>query len=95
MHRTMQITAEYGKRLNGYGNNLKNRALSFLVGGYPDHGFVIDRKEAKLHFKKVYHLSDLEKKIYEGNKDQLFNPYKQYGPVFLNRDTPSEEAKKE
>lgn len=56
LQRAMRITHEYGMRLNerrsGPGN-LQNDALNRLVAGYPSHGFVIDRKEARALFRNV------------------------------------------
>jgi hypothetical protein len=53
-HRDMMIAAEYGKRLNSPKNNLlSSSALTKLTHGYPSHGFVIDREEAKELFKRV------------------------------------------
>lgn len=54
--RAMRIASEYATRL-GKGN-LKDGALDKLVTGYPAHGFVIDRKEAKDLFKEVEKPSD-------------------------------------
>lgn len=47
------IGHEYGKRLSDKSGNLKRGAIMQLVSGYPSHGFVIDRKEAKELFHKV------------------------------------------
>jgi hypothetical protein len=49
--RAMRIASEYGSRLGK--SNLKDGALERLVTGYPAHGFVIDKKEAKEIFKDV------------------------------------------
>lgn len=54
LQRAMRITHEYGSRLNGYSSNLKNRTLDKLVAGYPSHSFVIDRKEARDLFHRVF-----------------------------------------
>lgn len=51
--RTMQIATAYGDRLNQIKNSLKEGALERLVGEYPCHSFVIDRKEAKSMFVNV------------------------------------------
>lgn len=53
MQRAISIAYEYGNRLNQKGEILKPNALEKLVLGYPSHGFVIDRKEAKTIFNKV------------------------------------------
>ncbi|MFB9263586.1 ATP-dependent Clp protease proteolytic subunit [Bradyrhizobium erythrophlei] len=52
--RAMNITKSYGTRLSIKSGILKGReSLDFLVSAYPNHGFVIDRAEAKLLFTKV------------------------------------------
>lgn len=61
--RAMQITHEYGKRLNKYANNLTDEGLDLLVAGYPSHGFVIDRKEAKTLFQRVGPMTSVEEFI--------------------------------
>lgn len=53
MQRAMAIAIAYGERLNETSRNLKPNALAELVSGYPSHGFVIDRKEARRLFKNV------------------------------------------
>lgn len=52
--RAMNITKNYGTRLaRKSGNLISPKTLDFLVSSYPDHGFVIDRQEAKALFKNV------------------------------------------
>jgi len=51
--RAMQIACDYGERLNEVSKSLRKDALIRLVGSYPSHGFVIDRKEAKELFNNV------------------------------------------
>lgn len=53
MQRATEIAFEYGNRLNEKSNNMRSIGLQLLVTGYPSHGFVIDRKEAKTIFVKV------------------------------------------
>lgn len=53
MQRAMEIAFAYGNRLNEKSNNLKSGGLALLVTGYPSHGFVIDRKEARAIFVDV------------------------------------------
>ncbi|WP_397596123.1 hypothetical protein [Silanimonas sp.] len=60
MQRATAVAVEYGERLNRYARNLKEGALNLLVGSYPAHGFVIDRKEAKELFHRVSGLTDQE-----------------------------------
>lgn len=54
MQRATEVAFEYGSRLAEKSNNLKTNGLQLLVNGYPSHGFVIDRKEAKNIFHKVH-----------------------------------------
>ena len=52
--RAMNITTQYGRRLANVSGILKNpRSLDYLVSSYPDHGFVIDRREATGLFNSV------------------------------------------
>lgn len=52
--RAMNITSQYGRRLANVSGILKNpRSLEYLVSSYPDHGFVIDRREATGLFTSV------------------------------------------
>ncbi len=51
--RSMSIGKAYGQRLNIAPKNLLPRALSNLLMGYPSHGFVIDRTEARDLFRHV------------------------------------------
>ncbi len=52
--RAMNITTQYGRRLNGVSGALIGpEYLEFLVRAYPDHGFVIDMREAKAIYKDV------------------------------------------
>jgi hypothetical protein len=69
-HRANLVAEEYVLRLNLKAKNLRsdsrNDGLEMLLRGYPSHGFVIDRAEAKRLFQKVqapaghiYELLDL------------------------------------
>lgn len=53
MQRATEIAFAYGSRLNEKSNNLREGGMTKLVSGYPSHGFVIDRKEAKSIFINV------------------------------------------
>ena len=57
--RAMQIAINYGERLNEKSKNLKDEALDKLVGDYPCHGFVIDRREARSLFKNIVKPSEV------------------------------------
>jgi len=61
MQRATRVALEYGQRLNNYTSNLKSDSLSRLIGEYPAHSFVIDRKEATELFNNVTHLTNAEK----------------------------------
>ncbi|MDR1649029.1 MAG: hypothetical protein LBR71_02105 [Synergistaceae bacterium] len=90
--RAMHIALAYGFRLNEYGNNLKGKeALPLLLSGYPDHGFVIDRKEARRLFRRVGKLSEKEKEIFMLYKKVLFDPSKPFGPSFFVEDDPEKQ----
>lgn len=53
--RLLKIANEYLDRIDEHSKNLKTES-DVLVSAYPDHGFVIDRKEAKRLFKNVAEL---------------------------------------
>lgn len=56
VERSLKISSEYADRLisaNPLISNLKDQTISRLLGSYPSHGFVIDRKEAKSLFDRV------------------------------------------
>lgn len=53
MQRATAITLSYGERLSYTGKNVQHGGLEQLVAGYPSHGFVIDRKEARIIFNSV------------------------------------------
>lgn len=72
VHRAMKIAYEYGRRLNDDSKQLKPDALISLVSGYPDHSFVIDRKEAKKLFKSVKTLTPEEEALSTTLWDALF-----------------------
>lgn len=60
LQRATRIAWDYGKRLDGYSQNLKEGALKSLIHEYPSHSFVIDRKEAGNLFHRVYQLTKAE-----------------------------------
>lgn len=55
IRRALKIALAYGERLiqDGRGNLRSEKALVELVENYPDHGFVIDFKEARTLFKNI------------------------------------------
>jgi len=59
MQRATEIAFEYGNRLNEKSQNLQTGGIAKLVTGYPSHGFVIDRREARNIFLRVERPLDL------------------------------------
>lgn len=75
-NRSMAITQAYGQRLDKVANNLRdNSSLATLIHGYPSHGFVIDREEAKTIFKNVEAPNDLLKKLIDLLETLAVNPF--------------------
>ena len=68
MQRATEIAFAYGQRLNEKSGNLRGDGLARLVTGYPSHGFVIDRKEARNIFISVHKptgvVSELSKALH-------------------------------
>ena len=56
--RALSIASVYADRLNECSENLKERSRERLVTEYPDHRFVIDRKEAETLFVRVEKPND-------------------------------------
>jgi hypothetical protein len=83
MQRAMQITHEYGERLDGHSSNLKEGSLDKLVAGYPSHSFVIDRKEARELFRRVGPPSRAEADLCNILWRQL-STETGFGPLLLN-----------
>lgn len=63
--RDMAIAKVYGERLNAVSQNLHRGALNRLLNGYPEHGFVIDSREAEGLFVRVFPMDDSLKEIVE------------------------------
>lgn len=61
--RATSIALQYGIRLSEKTNSISKDSLMRLIAGYPSHGFVIDRKEAKTLFNNVDHPTPHEEKI--------------------------------
>ncbi|WP_308924262.1 hypothetical protein [Janthinobacterium sp. J1-1] len=53
MNAALQIARHYGERLDSKSKSLIEHSLNKLIMGYPTHGFVIDRSEARQLFKDV------------------------------------------
>ena len=78
MARAQAIAWFYGERLDEYTNNLiregyQNDALKQLIAGFPSHGFVIDRKEAKSLFRRVSALDKWEEEFFSSYNSILWN----------------------
>ena len=60
VERSLKISSDYTERLTDTTlvPNLKPTAAESLLGNYPSHGFVIDRKEAKGLFRRVEEPDD-------------------------------------
>lgn len=71
--RAMQIAYEYGERLNNASKSLCEDALAKLIGNYPSHGFVIDRKEAKELFNNVSSPNDETYGLYSWAREIVKN----------------------
>ncbi|QQP86913.1 S49 family peptidase domain-containing protein [Entomomonas asaccharolytica] len=84
MNRANAIGYEYGERLNKDAKNLKSNALPKIVAQYPDHGFVIDRKEAATLFKKVRAPTDIETKLILKLLDDLSLAIDNPDPICFN-----------
>lgn len=63
--RAMRIGEDYGKRLNGKYNNLRDGAIEALSRTYSSHSFVIDMQEASALFHHVEEANAKEKKMVE------------------------------
>ncbi|HEL3791281.1 TPA: hypothetical protein UMT86_000907 [Stenotrophomonas maltophilia] len=87
MQRATRVALEYGERLNAHSSNLKHNALERLIGAYPAHGFVIDRKEASELFKEVGKPSKEEGDLIDAFWD-LLSAEDISKIFFLNRPTP-------
>lgn len=82
MNRKMDIAMAYGNRLASYTQNLKPGAMERLSGDYPSHSFVIDRKEAKELFERVFPMNSEELDIVEELHNHLIGP-SQIEPLLL------------
>ena len=75
--RALQIASQYAELLGRSSRNLRDgyRGIDKLARGYPDHGFVIDREEAKALFNNVTEPDD-----------RLLSLAKYLGPLDPGRD---------
>lgn len=72
MNAALQIARHYGDRLNKKSESLKNDSLNNLIMGYPTHGFVIDRSEARELFVNVRVPNDFELQICSFTRDTIW-----------------------
>lgn len=82
--RKLEIASEYADRLNKHSMNLKAGSQDALVSGYPDHGFVIDRKEAQNLFHRVREPSAELCKLCDALGEVSLYPQKTYILSFVN-----------
>lgn len=92
IQRAVSIAFDYGERLNAYDRNLKDGALKQLVMGYPSHGFVIDRKEARELFNHVDRPDEEEQFL--GDQARSFDIRGDGGCPYLYRLAPSNQEEK-
>ncbi|KAI1692778.1 serine dehydrogenase proteinase domain-containing protein [Ditylenchus destructor] len=64
-HRALSIAQAYGVRLASRGRNLREAGLDDLITAYPSHSFVIDRKEARRLFLRVYSAQGVVRRLSE------------------------------
>jgi hypothetical protein len=73
--RAMKIGSEYGNRLALTSKNARDGAIDRLTHGYPSHGFVIDRDEAKTLFVNVRDVvSEEEQELIDALADLAREP---------------------
>lgn len=81
------IALDYGKRLKSL--NVKEKSLERLIGGYPSHGFVIDRSECAELFVNVREPNSHELVIAGCLAMGLKDPSKLYVDIFTGTDNNS------
>lgn len=87
--RAMKISQKYGEILLQKGLNIESQSLTELIQSYPSHGFIIDRTEAKRHFKNVREPNDLELKLLETLGQQAIVPQAQSMILFVSDEIPA------
>lgn len=68
--RAISIALQYGLRLTRKTGSITQDALLRLITGYPSHGFVIDRGEARELFKNVSSPTEKEERLCEALRKQ-------------------------
>lgn len=77
LQRAMKITSQYGSRLRKRSQSISEEGLSRLVTSYPEHGFVIDKEEAKELFSTVTNTNEQEEVIINLFNGIFMNPSQQ------------------
>lgn len=88
-YRSMAIATEYGQRLIEKNKNTNEKGLNKIITGYPSHGFVIDRLEAKTVFEHVRECSEDEQRLIDNFGKLILRPVGKPWIAFLN-DEPKE-----
>jgi hypothetical protein len=80
IERAIKIALAYGERLieDNRGNIKGSTQLVDLIRAYPDHGFVIDFKEAKKIFKKIRKCTSEEEAFGKQLKKLVYHPDDSY-----------------
>lgn len=78
--RAMRVGEEYCARLNKKFENLREMKLRALSRTYPNHGFVIDMREARDYFKIVREATEYEKTLF--NKVEEVCIWPRMEPIF-------------
>jgi hypothetical protein len=82
--RALQIAHKYGEMLQAKSGNYGIDTLQALLGGYPSHGFVIDREELKRLFRIVREPSPEEMRLAELLDEAALRPASSnQGPVVV------------
>jgi len=82
INRAIRIAYDYGVRIGS--KNLKPEMLERLVAGYPDHSFVIDRKEAEELFNSIRKPTETEIKLANLLQSLMHESLQQERPVAVN-----------
>jgi hypothetical protein len=90
--RAMAIAKEYGERLVRKSEVCSDERLRTLISGYPSHGFVIDRSEAKEIFKTVRDCTEDEVALLADLDDYALTPMGRPWVRFISDDILEEES---
>ncbi len=77
LQRAMKITSQYGFRLKERSNSITEDGLNKLVTSYPEHGFVIDKEEAREIFSTVTDTDEHEEAIMKLFNELFMAPSRQ------------------